>query len=74
MPKVKTTTLQAGPKGVIPAGSVIERSKEECLALIEAGYAVAVEDAPPEREDPTETAEAPEGEKAATRTGRPRRE
>lgn len=75
MARIKTLTLRAGPAGVVQADTEIEVSEEQARAEIEAGTAVAVDESPdvPEREAPVETATAPEGEQATTRSGRAHR-
>jgi hypothetical protein len=57
--RIRMTTLRAGPAGVWPVGSVQDCPPAEARALIDGGYAVAVERAP----DPA--AEKAAAEKAA---------
>ena len=56
---IKTTTIAAGPDGVVPIGTIREVGNDEAKALIEQRLAVPV------IAEPAETAEAPAGETAA---------
>lgn len=41
--KIKLITRMAGPEGIFPAGSIIERAEKEANMLIRLGYAVGLD-------------------------------
>lgn len=53
--KIKLLTLMSGPDGTHQPGTVIDKPAKEAKALIDGGYAVAVETAKPKKA-PVETA------------------
>ena len=68
--KIRTTTLAAGPNGVVPADTEMEVPDELAKVLIESGAAVAVKahDTKEAEEAMVETATAEPTERAAGRT------
>lgn len=70
--KIKLRTLLAGPRGCVHPGTVIDWPEVEAQALIQGGYAEAVEPAMVGAA-PVETATAEPPEAAVTRRGRPTR-
>ena len=68
--KIKTTTLAAGPSGVVPADTEMEVSEEIGRAMIESGAAVEVGAHGGSRQATVETAALGGEETAATRIGR----
>lgn len=61
--KVKMLTTSAGPDGIRMAGQVVEVDKEEAKALIDGGYAEAVEETNHQEEEKKPAAEQEEEEK-----------
>jgi len=72
MPHVKMRTTGAGPEGPLPAGATVGVSDESAAALLEGGYAEAVNTPEPEREAAEgEPEEAPETEPEEAAAGEP---
>lgn len=67
--KIKTTTLAAGPSGVVPADIEMEVSEEIGRAMIKSGAAVEIGARGESRQVSVETAALGEEETAATRIG-----
>jgi hypothetical protein len=67
MRRIRTTKLAAGPKGVVPAGTLLELSDEEAKARVDAGNAEYItRDAEP-RVKPIEMATAEPQERTVSR-------
>lgn len=65
--KIKMRTTLAGPSGVLSAGQVADVSDEEGKALVDRGFAEAMDKAP---EQKIETADQQPQETTAKRRGR----
>jgi len=70
--RIKTTTLAAGPAGIVPADTEMEVPDELGRVMVESGAAVEVGTVERTREQPNETAALGGEERAATTTGRGR--
>jgi hypothetical protein len=53
--KVKTLTLEAGPKGIIQPGTVLELDPKEATAKVKSGYAIYVKEDGADGEDDNST-------------------
>jgi hypothetical protein len=74
MQRIRTLTLSASPKGVTPAGTILELPDDEAKARVDGGYAEYVRIDSADRVKPIETATAePPPERTETRGRRQRR-